>query len=61
MPGGVIGLLQLGGKHSMEEEQTTKKPYVKPEIIYEADLEVHAGSPLGPINADTLDGSEGAP
>ena len=28
-------------------ENQDKKPYVAPEIIYEIDLEVKAGSPLG--------------
>ena len=33
-----------------------KKPYSKPEIIHEADLETRAGSPVGPAGStDPLD------
>lgn len=30
----------------MDDERGEKKPYLKPEIIYEADLEAKAGTPL---------------
>jgi hypothetical protein len=33
----------------MNEEEQIRKPYVKPEIIHEIDLETRAGSPLSPV------------
>jgi len=39
-----------------EPEAPLRKPYEKPEVVYEARLEVRAGSPLGmPDMFDPLD------
>ena len=35
-------------------ENTTKKSYITPEIIFETDLETKAGSPLGNPDAGLL-------
>jgi hypothetical protein len=42
----------------MDQDHGDKKPYEKPDIIYEADLEVRAGSPLSPSDdlLNPLDG-----
>ena len=37
----------------MRDEEQDRKPYSKPEIIHELDLETRAGSPLG-IDPDPL-------
>jgi len=42
----------------MDQDLGDKKPYEKPEIIYEADLEVRAGSPLSPSD-DLLNPTDG--
>ena len=39
----------------IETQLTTRKPYAKPEIIHELELETRAGSPLGIPNPDPLD------
>lgn len=44
----------------MDGEEEGRKPYTKPEIIYEADLELHAGTPLSP-NTDLTDPSNLSP
>jgi len=44
----------------MSSEEEGRKKYIKPEIIYEADLEVRAGTPLAP-NTDLTDPSNLAP
>jgi len=44
----------------MGSEEEGRKPYIKPEIIYEADLEIRAGTPLSP-NTDLMDPSNLAP
>ena len=36
----------------MDRENGKKRPYIKPEIIYETDLEVRAGTPLSPGTDD---------
>jgi hypothetical protein len=36
-------------------ESQEKKPYIAPEIIFEADLEVRAGSPLSDPGDDVID------
>ncbi len=38
----------------MDSENGEKKPYIKPEIIFETDLEVRAGTPLSPDVSDPL-------
>jgi hypothetical protein len=38
----------------MDSENGEKRPYIKPEIIYEADLEVRAGTPLSPDTNDPI-------
>jgi hypothetical protein len=47
---------------SMEDNmagETEQKPYTKPEIIYELDLETRAGTPLSPISPfDPAGGSD---
>jgi len=35
-------------------EDAERKPYTKPEIIHEMDLEIHAGTPLGGAPIDPL-------
>ena len=39
----------------MDSENGEKRPYTKPEIIYEADLEIRAGTPLSPGTTDPID------
>lgn len=36
-------------------ESTTRKPYTKPEIVHEMELETQAGSPLGIPELDPMD------
>ena len=36
----------------MESQNTERKPYESPAVVYEAPLEVRAGSPLGPSPLD---------
>ena len=38
----------------MDSENGEKRPYIKPEIIYETDLEVRAGTPLSPSTDDPV-------
>jgi hypothetical protein len=38
----------------MDGENGEKRLYIKPEIIYETDLEVRAGSPLSPDTNDPI-------
>ena len=35
-------------KNSLSINWSEKKPYTKPEIIHEAELETHAGTPIPP-------------
>jgi hypothetical protein len=44
----------------MDREEEGRKPYAKPEIVYEADLEIRAGTPLSP-STDLTDPSNLAP
>ncbi len=40
----------------MDSENGVKKPYIKPRIVYEADLEIRAGTPLfSPSSDDAID------
>ncbi len=43
-----------------KNKENNRQPYIKPEIIYELDLETKAGSPLGnpidPLNPGAPDG-----
>jgi hypothetical protein len=38
----------------MDDNNGKKRPYIKPEIIYETDLEVRAGTPLSPGTDDPI-------
>ena len=38
----------------MDEDKGERRPYKKPEIIYETDIEVRAGTPLSPGEDDTI-------
>lgn len=43
------------GEIILGEDHLPKKPYTKPEIILDIDLETRAGSPPGPLGPDIND------
>jgi len=43
---------------NIQEDTSLRKPYTKPEIVHELELETRAGSPLGLPDALDLTGNE---